>query len=120
MEKLQSILENISDVPVFLHQASHLPRLTREEELACAARMDAGDSTAKDELILGYLPYMVAPIRRLDLWLQTPELITQCYKALEKAIGKFNFHQEGDTFSHYLSLWIRQAITSYIAHLHRS
>ncbi len=114
METLQGILENISDPYAFLNQISRLPILTREKELSCAVRMDAGDPTARDELILGYLPFMAAPIRRLNLWLQTPELLMQCYNALQKTVNKFNFHQNGEKFSHYLSRWIRQTITAYI------
>lgn len=34
---------------------------------------------------------------------------------LEKAVDGFNFEQNGETFSHRLSWWLRQETTKYIA-----
>ena len=98
----------------FYEQAAEIPRLTREEEVRCAQAMRDGDTDARARLIEGYLPMVAAHIRRSGD-LQSLALVYSCCDTLEKGVDKFNFLQEGETFSHHLSWRLRQCTTRYIA-----
>lgn len=99
----------------FLEKAGRIPPLTREEELACAKRMEAGDMAARERLIQGCLPMTAVYIRRLPPERRTLELILRCCRAAEKAVDSFPFRQDGERFSHRLSWWMRQTVTAYLA-----
>ena len=98
----------------FFEKVKAISPLDRETELALAQRMQAGDPDAREALIRGYLPHVAAVIRRRNR-LQTLEGILRCYIALEQAVDRFDFLQEHDTFSHYLSWVMRQTATRYLA-----
>lgn len=99
----------------FLGKTKDLPRLSREEELALAERMLAGDATARQALIAGYLPQVAGRVRGLSPELQRLELVMRCCRALEKAVDGFDFLQESERFSHRLSWCLRQTVAEYIA-----
>ena len=102
----------------FFEKVSRLQPLKREEEIALARQMGAGDPAARERLIAGYLPFTAAHIRRLSREMQTLRCILLCCQALEKAVDSFNFLQESEPFSHRLSWCLRQAVTKYIADRH--
>jgi len=47
--------------------------------------------------------------------MQNLGMVLHCLQMLEKQVDKFNFQQDGETFTHRLSWGLRQAIASYIA-----
>ena len=99
----------------FWDQVRAIPRLRREEEKALAAQMAAGDLTARDALIRGYLYMVAAAIRKAPQALQTLHTVYVCTASLEQGVDKFNFQQDGETFQHHLSWRMRQCITRCIA-----
>lgn len=99
----------------FLEKVKAIPRISREEELDCARKMNEGDAAARQRLTDGYLPQVAAHIRRMPENLQSLELVMRCCRAVEKAVDGFRFEQEGETFTHRLSWWLRQETTRYIA-----
>lgn len=88
--------------------------LSRQEEIECACKMKNGDVSARERLIKSYLPMVAAHIKRTSSHIQSLGLIFYCQQALEKAVDGFNFFQDGETFSHRLSWYLRQAVTKYI------
>lgn len=99
----------------FYEKVKHLTVLTRQEELEYAEKMRSGDPDARQAILQSYLPQVAATVRRLGRGYQSLELILRCCAALEKAADSFNFLQNGETFSHRLSWWLRQTVTGYIA-----
>lgn len=97
----------------FFEKAASIPRLGREEELACAQAMAAGDELARRRLVEGYLPMVAGHICRLPESEQSLELIYRCCTALEKAVDSFDFLQESERFSHRLSWYLRQTVVRY-------
>lgn len=98
----------------FYEKANACKVMNRQEEIACARRMQDGDAEAREELIRNYLPMVAGHIRHLPEHMQTFGLILCCQQALEKAVDRFDFLQESETFAHRLSWWLRQTVTSYI------
>ena len=101
----------------FYRQAKEKTRMTREEEIACAKEMQSEDSliraAAKQRLVDSYTPMIAAHIKRMRE-LESFSLAIYCMQALEKAVERFNFLQESETFTHRLNWWLRQATTAYI------
>lgn len=104
----------------FRKQTKAIASLSREEELALAARMTAGDYTAREILLRGYLPQVAAVIDRMPREYQTLELALRCCAALERAADGFDFSQNSERFSHRLSWALRQTTTAYIADKHNT
>ncbi len=98
----------------FFEKAASIRALSREEELACARAMAAGDQAARQRLVEGYLPMVAGSIRRLPE-ARSLELIYRCCTALEKAVDSFNFLQDSERFSHRLSWYLRQTIVRWRA-----
>ena len=98
----------------FYEKVSTCSRLTREEEIECAKKMQEGDVHSRERLIQSYLPVVAANIRRAKPQMQNLGLVLYCQKALENAVDSFNFLQDSETFMHRLSWHLRQAITGYI------
>lgn len=98
----------------FYEKVSHLSRMTRSEEVECAKRMKEGEEKAREEMIESYLPLVAAHIKRMPKDMQTLGFVLYCHQALEKAVDSFNFFQEGETFAHRLSWYLRQAGAEYI------
>lgn len=99
----------------FFEKAASIPALNRDEELSCARAMAAGDQTARQRLVEGYLPMVAGVIRRLPESERSLELIYRCCSALEKAVDSFNFLQDSERFSHRLSWYLRQTIVRWRA-----
>ena len=99
----------------FLTKANTIPRLNRSEERALAIRMIDGDDEAKKKLIYSYLPSVAFHVRRAPENIRTLNTVYACIDALEKAIDRFDFLQDSETFAHHLSWCLRQCITKCIA-----
>ena len=99
----------------FYEKASLCNRLTRQEEIECAKRMEKGDMSAREQLIQSYIPMVAGCIKRTKPHLQQLGLVIYCMQALEKSVDSFDFMQDSETFTHRLSWALRQAVTSYIA-----
>ena len=89
--------------------------LTRQEEIECAQKMKDGDLDEKAKMIASYIPMMAGHIKHMKPQFQTIELVSDCMKALEKAVDSYDFIQESETFTHRLSWWLRETSTRYIA-----
>lgn len=101
------------DLRDYYEQVGKCTRLSREEEIECACRMKAGDEEARERLIQSYLPMTASYVRRAPVHVQSFGLALYCLNALEKALDSFNFEQEGETFAHRLSWYLRQAVVRY-------
>ena len=99
----------------FYEKTSDIKRLSRSEERYYAERMKAGDLEAREIIITANLPYVASCVKHLHKEYQTLELIYRCCRALEKAVDQFDFFQDGESFMHRLSWWMRQTVTRYIA-----
>ena len=98
----------------FYEKAGSCSAMDREEEIACARRMQSGDPDAREQLIRSYLPAVARLIKGQKAHMQTLGLVLYCVQALEKAVDSFDFFQESETFSHRLSWYMRQAVIKYI------
>ena len=113
-----SVPEGISlDDPVrmYLKEIGHVPRLTAEEEVALAQRMEAGDEEARHRLEEANLRLVVSIAKRyVGRGMLFLDLIQEGNLGLLKAVEKFDY-SKGYKFSTYATWWIRQAITRAIA-----
>ncbi len=98
----------------FFEKAGKCQVMTRQEEVECAQRMQAGDEAAREQLIMSYLPMTAGHVKRMPHHLQTLGMAVYCVSALEKAVDSFNFLQDSETFTHRLSWYLRNAATKYI------
>jgi DNA-directed RNA polymerase sigma subunit (sigma70/sigma32) len=98
----------------FFEKAANCTAVSRQEEIALAQRMQAGDQEARQKLIEGYLPFVAGYLRRQKDMYQTLTLALYFTKALESAVDAFNFLQDSETFLHRLSWYLRQAFTKYL------
>ncbi len=94
----------------FYQKTKGLPKLSRDAEKLCAIRKDQGDTEARKQIINSYLPMVASCIRRYPQHTQTLGVIYNCVRTLEKAVDRFNFQQDSETFVHYLSWRLRQCI----------
>ena len=94
----------------FFDQASRYSRLSREEEKLCAVKKNGGDAKAREALINSYLPFVAALIRRQPKENQRLHTVYACIKVLDKAVDEFNFLQERETFTPYLSIRLKNCL----------
>jgi len=87
--------------------------LTRQEEIECAKQMENGDAAARERLIQSYMPMLASYIKQAKPDIRTFGLVLYCQQALEKAVDSFDFLQDSETFTHRLSLHLRQAVVKY-------
>ena len=102
----------------FYDYAGGVRRLTREEEKELAVRMNEGhDDNARKALTESYIPVVASFIKRHSVGEPSIELIYRGLSVLEEAIGKYNFQNDNDSFTHALSIKLRPMMTAYIADL---
>ena len=99
----------------FFEKTKDLHPLSREEEKILAQQMKAGDGSARQKIIDGYIPMVAAVCRHQKPQYQSLELIYRCLSALEQAVDRFDFLQDSETFTHHLSWILRQTTTRHIA-----
>ena len=107
---------NIEDpVRMYLKEIGKVPRLTAEEEIELAKRMEEGDEEAKKRLAEANLRLVVSIAKRyVGRGMLFLDLIQEGNLGLIKAVEKFDY-RKGFKFSTYATWWIRQAITRAIA-----
>ncbi|HTO13373.1 MAG TPA: sigma-70 family RNA polymerase sigma factor [Candidatus Binatia bacterium] len=109
-----------ANLAVYLREIGHIPLLSREDEVALAARIAAGDETAKQRLIESNLRLVVQVARRyLNRGLPLSDLIEEGNLGLMRAVEKFD-GTRGVRFSTYATWWIRQAVSRALANQART
>ena len=99
----------------FFAKASREQRLSREQEKELYSLMKSGDTTARDKMLESYLFIVASRIKRLSNDMHSLDLIYSCLEELEKEVDKFDFSNDGETFTHRLTLIIQKEITNHIA-----
>ena len=97
----------------FYEKANLCYRITRQEEIEYAKKMNDGDMAAREKIIQGYMPMVAGHIKHMSPNIQNLGLVLYCVRALERAVDSFDFLQNSETFSHRLSWWLRQAVIDY-------
>ncbi|MBQ6528890.1 MAG: RNA polymerase sigma factor RpoD [Clostridia bacterium] len=107
---------NLADpIRMYLKEIGKIPLLTAEEEVALAKRIEAGDQSAKDELIQANLRLVVSIAGHYNnRGMQYLDLIQEGNMGLIKAADTFEY-RKGFKFSTYATWWIRQSITRALA-----
>ena len=112
------VLEGVSTedpVRMYLKEIGNVPLLSTEEEVALAQRVEAGDESAKKQLIEANLRLVVSIAKKyVGRGMPFLDLIQEGNMGLMKAVDKFDY-SKGFKFSTYATWWIRQAITCGIA-----
>ena len=112
------VLEGVSTedpVRMYLKEIGNVPLLSTEEEVALAQRVEAGDESAKKQLIEANLRLVVSIAKKyVGRGMPFLDLIQEGNMGLMKAVDKFDY-SKGLKFSTYATWWIRQAITRGIA-----
>ena len=109
-----------ANLGVYLGEIARIPRLSREEEHALAARVRAGDEAAKQRMVEANLRLVVQIARRyLNRGLPLPDLIEEGNLGLLRAVEKFD-PGRGTRFSTYATWWIRQAVVRALANQART
>ena len=102
-------------VRMYLKEIGKVPRLSAEEEIELAQRMEDGDEDAKKRLAEANLRLVVSIAKRyVGRGMLFLDLIQEGNLGLIKAVEKFDY-RKGYKFSTYATWWIRQAITRAIA-----
>jgi RNA polymerase primary sigma factor len=85
-------------------------RLTAQDELRLARRIERGDLAARDELVTANLPLVRALARRYDdRGVPVEDLVQEGSVGLVRAAERFD-HRRGLRFSTYAAWWIRRSI----------
>lgn len=110
-----------SNVPVedavkqYLKEMGRYALLSAKEENELAARIEAGDKSAADEMVQSNLRLVVAIAKKyVGRGLTLDDLIQEGNLGLMRAVKKFD-RSKGFKFSTYATWWIRQSITRAIA-----
>jgi RNA polymerase primary sigma factor len=100
---------------MYLREIGRTPLLTKEEEVVLAKKIEKGDATARQKMIVSNLRLVVANAKKyLNRGLSFLDLIQEGNTGLMRAVEKFDWRR-GYKFSTYATWWIRQAITRAIA-----
>lgn len=110
-------MDDIADdsVRLYLREIGKIPLLKKDEELALAQRVVAGEKKAKDQMAEANMRLVVSIAKRyVGRGLDLLDLIQEGNTGLLRAVEKFD-PDKGFKFSTYATWWIRQAITRAIA-----
>jgi RNA polymerase sigma factor (sigma-70 family) len=104
-----------ANLSAYFGEISRIPLLSREDEVALARRVQAGDEAAKTKLTEANLRLVVQVARRyLNRGLPLPDLIEEGNLGLIRAVEKFD-PERGTRFSTYATWWIRHFIVRALA-----
>jgi RNA polymerase primary sigma factor len=105
---------------LFLNETRRHPLLTREQEVALAKRVEAGDQAAKDRMVASNLRLVVSIAKRYQgHGLALLDLIQEGILGLIRAVEKFDWRR-GYKFSTYATWWIQQAVSRGLANQART
>jgi RNA polymerase primary sigma factor len=94
----------------FLDEIGRVPLLTAEQEVTLARRIEEGDETARQRMVMANLRLVVFWAKRYQgLGLSLLDLIQEGVFGLIRAVEKFDWHK-GFKFSTYATWWIRQSL----------
>lgn len=103
-------MTNDTSLQKFLAEAANHRLLTAHEEKALGRRSQAGDHTARNELVLCNIRLVVSIARYYrNRGLAMEDVIQEGIIGLNRAAEKFD-PERGTRFTTYATLWIRQAI----------
>lgn len=95
---------------LYLREISPLPRLTLEEEVALATRIQQGDDDARETMIKANLRLVVRIARDYEMMgVPLLDLIAEGNIGLMTAVEKFD-PSRGAKFSTYAGFWIKQSV----------
>jgi RNA polymerase primary sigma factor len=101
---------NKSLIDTYLHEIERVPVMSREDEVRCAKRAEAGDEKAREKLVLANLRFVVSiAVRYQNLGLPLLDLINEGNIGLMKAAEKFDWRRDVKFIS-YARWWIRHYI----------
>jgi len=104
-----------ANLSAYFGEIGRIPLLDREQEVALARRVQAGDEAAKTKLTESNLRLVVQVARRyLNRGLPLPDLIEEGNLGLLRAVEKFD-PGRGTRFSTYATWWIRHFIVRALA-----
>jgi RNA polymerase primary sigma factor len=99
----------------YLDEISAYPLLSREDEIALARRIRAGDSAAVGQLVCSNLRFVVAVAKKYqNQGVALSDLINEGNLGLIRAAEKFD-ETKGVKFISYAVWWIRQAVVQAVA-----
>jgi len=99
----------------FLTQTGTIPRLSRDEEKALAARMASGDRSAREVLVRSYLPQAAGFVRRAPRMIRSLRTVYACIATVETCVDRFPFLQSSEPFAHHLARSLRHCLTECLA-----
>lgn len=100
---------------VYLKEISTTPLLTREEEVELAAKIQAGDTDARERMINSNLRLVVKIAQDYSNYgLPLVDLISEGNMGLMKAVERFD-PEKGGKVSTYAAWWIKQSIKRALA-----
>src|SRR5262245_9358514 len=103
-----------------LGDLERVPRLTREQEVALARRVERGDRAARDLMVEANMRLVVSIARRYTgRGLPLEDLVQEGALGLIRAVELFD-HRRGHAFSTYATWWIRQGVTDGLTRLGRT
>jgi RNA polymerase sigma factor (sigma-70 family) len=104
-----------ANLSAYFGEIGRIPLLNREDEVALARRVRAGDEVAKTKLTEANLRLVVQVARRyLNRGLPLPDLIEEGNLGLIRAVEKFD-PERGTRFSTYATWWVRHFIVRALA-----
>ena len=104
-----------ANLAAYFSEIARIPLLSREEEVALARGVRAGDESARTRLTESNLRLVVQVARRyLNRGLPLPDLIEEGNLGLIRAVEKFD-PERGTRFSTYATWWIRHFIVRALA-----
>jgi RNA polymerase primary sigma factor len=104
-----------ANLSTYFSEIARIPLLSREDEVALARRVRAGDEAAKTTLTESNLRLVVQVARRYrNRGLPLPDLIEEGNLGLIRAVEKFD-GERGTRFSTYATWWIRHFIVRALA-----
>ncbi len=104
-------------VQMYLREIGQYPLLRGEEEAELAKKIEKGDESARQKLMLSNLRLVVSIAKKYvgrSANLTMLDLIQEGNIGLSRAVEKFDY-KRGYKFSTYATWWIRQAITRALA-----
>ncbi|RMH31217.1 MAG: RNA polymerase sigma factor RpoD/SigA [Candidatus Hydrogenedentota bacterium] len=98
------------EMSAYLAEISKYKVLTREEEVELFRRLEAGDETAREEIVAANLRFVVKiALKYAGRGIPISDLVQEGNIGLLEVVDKFDYRR-GYRFSTYAAFWIRQAI----------